>query len=181
MEISMELFEAISKRRSYRAGFSDAAVAAEDLKKIVAAALSAPSGCNAQTTEFVIINDEATVASIAKMHPTNAAMMQGKAFIACILDREAGAVYDGMSFQVEDCAAAVENMLLAITALGYETVWIDGWLRREGRAEAIGSMINVPESKIIRILLPIGVASEEYSQPGKKPFQERAWFNKYKS
>ncbi len=57
------------------------------------------------------------------------------------------AVYEGHSFQVEDCAAAVENMLLAITALGYATVWIDGWLRVEDRGETIGEMIGLSSNK----------------------------------
>ena len=40
-----------------------------------------------------------------------------------------------MSFGAEDCAAAVANMLLAITAVGYATVWTDGALRREVEAK----------------------------------------------
>lgn len=50
--------------------------------------------------------------------------MQARAFIACILDKNPEAVYEGHVFQVEDCAAAMENMFLAITALDYASVWI---------------------------------------------------------
>ena len=57
----------------------------------------------------------------------------------------------------------------------------DGWLRREGRAEAIGKLLGVPDEKIVRILLPIGVPAEDYKQPEKMPFNERACFNKYGS
>jgi nitroreductase len=81
---------------------------------------------------------------------------------------------------VEDCAAAVENMLLAITALGYETVWIDGWLRVNSHAERIDAMIHLASPKIIRVLLPLGKASESYPRPQKKAFAERAWFNRYR-
>ena len=48
----MELFEAIEKRHSYRGGFRNEAVSKEDLRKIAAAGLAAPSGCNAQTTRL---------------------------------------------------------------------------------------------------------------------------------
>jgi nitroreductase len=72
-------------------------------------------------------------------------------------------------------------MLLSITALGYASVWIDGWLRLEGRAEKIGELIGLPKGKIVRIILPIGIPEDEYRQPQKKPFKERAWFNKYGS
>ncbi|MBW8017858.1 MAG: nitroreductase [Planctomycetes bacterium] len=176
----MDIFEAFQKRHSYRGPFTDSPVHTDDLKRIVSAGLAAPSGCNAQTTEFVIIDDEAIVGQINRMHESNIAMQQGKAYIACVLDKEPKAVYEGLSFAVEDCAAAVENMLLAITALGYASVWVDGWLRKEGRAADIAKMLSVPDTKTIRIILPIGVPAEQRKQPDKKPLEERAFFNKYK-
>jgi nitroreductase len=175
----MDIFEAIQNRHSYRGAFTDAPVIADDLKKIVSAGLAAPSGCNGQTTEFVIIDDAEIVAQINKMHESNKAMQQGKAYIACLVDTDPQPVYQDLSFEVEDCAAAVQNMLLAITALGYASVWIDGWLRVGGRAAIIAKMLNVPETKTIRILLPIGVATEQLKQPAKKTLEERAFFNKY--
>ena len=79
---------------------------------------------------------------------------------------------------MEDCAAAVENMLLAITALGYASVWVAGWLRVEGRADRIGQLLDVPEGKTARIILPIGTPTESYPRKEKMPFEERAWFNR---
>lgn len=175
----MDVFEAIKKRHSYRGGFEETPIPREDLHKIVQAGLDAPSGRNAQTTQFVIVDEPELVRSIGHMHDRNKAMQQARAFIACVLDHEPEPVYEGMSFQVEDCAAAVENMLLAITALGYGSVWIDGWLRVDGRAEAIGKLLNVPAGKYVRILLPVGVPAEQVKQPAKKPFTQRAAFNTY--
>jgi nitroreductase len=175
----MEFFTTVKKRHSYRGGFQDVAVPRQDLEKIVQVGLDAPSGKNAQTTQFVIVDDPAVTRQIAQMHPANKAMQQARAFIACILDKNPEAIYEGLAFQVEDCAAAAENMLLAITALGYASVWIDGWLRVEGRAQKIGQLIGLPDSKYIRVLLPVGVPAEDYKQPAKKPFAQRAWFNRY--
>ena len=175
----MELFEAIEKRHSYRGGFRNEAVSKEDLRKIAAAGLAAPSGGNAQTTRFVIVDDLAILAKICAMHTTNTAMQQAKAMIVCIVDKEPPAVYENKSFAIEDCSAAVENMLLAITALGYASVWIDGWLRVERRAEKIGELLNVPDNKIVRIILPIGHPAEEVTAREKLPFEKRAWFNGY--
>lgn len=175
----MDVFEAIRRRHSYRGTFRDRPVQREDLKRIVQAALQAPSGKNAQTTTFVIVDDPELVKQIGTMHTGNKAMQQAGAMIACIVDKIPEPVYKGHSFQVEDCAAAVENMLLTVTALGYATVWIDGWLRAEGHAAAIGRLLGLPEGKVVRVLLPIGVPDEESRQPEKKPFQERAWFNRF--
>ncbi len=177
----MDFFEVVKKRHSYRGGFKDMVVRRDELMSIVKAGLDAPSGKNCQTTRFVIVNEPELIAQIAKMHPANKAMQQAKAFIACIIDKNPEAVYEGFEFQIEDCAAAVENMLLATTALGYASVWIDGWLRRDGRNETIGKLLGVPDEKIVRILLPVGVPADELKAPKKMPFNERAWFNQYSS
>lgn len=174
----MDVFEAIGKRHSYRGLFTDEAVSKQELRRIVQAGLQAPSGRNMQTTSFVIVDDPELTRRIGLMRASDMAM-QPKAFIACIVDVRPEAVYEGHQFQVEDCAAAVENMLLAITALGYASVWIDGWLRLENRAEAIGRLLGVPEGKMVRVLLPVGVPAETWQQKEKKPFEARAWFNSY--
>ena len=175
----MDVFDAINRRHSYRGAFRDQPVSREDLRRIVQAGLQAPSGRNMQTTTFVIVDDPALVGQISRMHANNVAFQQARAFIACIVDVRPEAVYEGHSFQVEDCAAAVQNMLLAITALGYATVWIDGWLRLENLAQTIGQLLGLPDEKMIRVLLPIGVPVETWPQKERKPFEARAWFHRY--
>ncbi|AQQ72343.1 nitroreductase A [Limihaloglobus sulfuriphilus] len=175
----MDLFEAIQKRHSYRGDYTDRQVSRDDLVKIVKAGLLAPSGKNCQTTRFVIVDDPDIIEKIKGMHPGNKAFQQAKAYILCVIDKAPEAIYEGFSFEVEDCAAAVENMLLSITALGYASVWIDGWLRVENRAEKIGQLLGVPEDKVVRIILPVGVAAEEKSQPEKLPLEKRASFNSW--
>ncbi len=175
----MEIFEALKRRHSYRGQFADRKVSRQDLLRIVEAAVLAPSGCNKQTTEFIMVDDEAIVSHIASLPGANMSVQTAKAYIICLIDDEPEPAFEGMSFQVEDCAAAVENMLLAITALGYASVWIDGWLRREGRSDRIARWLGVPEGKVARVILPIGVPAEQKSQPDKLPLGQRAWFNQY--
>jgi nitroreductase len=175
----MEFFETVINRHSYRGPFLDQAVDPNDLRKIVQAGLDAPSGKNEQTTSFVIVNDPDLVSKIAKMHESNKAFQQAKAFIVCLIDSEPKAIYAGDHFQVEDCSAAVQNMLLAATAMGYAAVWIDGWLRVDGRAGTIWQLVGAPGDKVVRIILPIGIPKYPPRGPEKKPFEQRAWFNSY--
>lgn len=174
----MDLFEAISKRHSYRGPFLDRPVPREHLQKIVEAGLLAPSGCNVQSTTFVIVDNPDQLTAISQLS-TGKAMLSAKAYIACIVNDPPQPAIAGMSFEVEDCSAAVENMLLAITALGYATVWIDGWLRGQDRAAKIGSILNIPAGKLVRVILPLGVPAEHVAPPLKKPFNQRAWYNSY--
>ena len=95
--------------------------------------------------------------------------------IVCVSD--SSPVYGEISFYKEDCAAAVENMLLALTALGYSSVWLDGVLRREGKAEKIAEFLGVPADKRVQIVLPIGVPATDGPKAQRLPFERRAFFN----
>lgn len=178
----MDLFTSIENRHSYRGPFEDLAVPKEDLRRIVEAGLLAPSGCNEQTTSFVIVDAPEIVGQIRTMHRSNIAMQQAQAYIACIIDVQPKGVYEGYNFQVEDCAAAVENMLLAITTLGYASVWVDGWLRLNDNSTRIQQLLGIPATKVVRVILPIGVpAAPVVPAREKRSFDERAWFNRYQS
>lgn len=172
----MELFETIAKRYSYRDRFTDAPVPREDLERIVQAGIQAPSAKNEQVATFVIVDDPALLGQIAEI-VDKPVCRSAKAIIACVTDPRP--VFSEISFAVEDGAAAVENMLLAITALGYSSVWLDGALRSEDRAGRIGRLLGVPPDRTVRILLPIGVAEQPGVQREKLPFQKRAWFNRH--
>lgn len=175
----MELFEAIGQRYCYRGPFTDEAIPHADLEQIVQAGLDAPSGKNAQTTRFVIVDNPYVCSRVREILSNNDAMMTAQAYIIAFIDREPEAVYEGFAFQIEDCAAAVENILLAATALGYATVWADGVLRLQQRAEKLGALLGVPETKIARIILPLGVPVAPGPRREKLPFGERAWFNRW--
>lgn len=172
----MDVFEAINERHSYRGGFKNEPVPREDLKKIVQAGIQAPSGKNEQTTDFVIVDDPGIIKEIADI-VKKSFMKTAQAIIACIVNPNP--VYHGISFEVEDCAAAVENMLLAITASGLASVWIDGNIRLEGKSEKISALLKVPAPRYVRILLPLGIPVNPGTQKEKKPFEQRAWFNTY--
>lgn len=174
----VDLFEAMAKRHSYRGHYTDAPVSREDLTRIVEAGLLAPTGKNEQTTQFVIVDDPALLEPIRALHGMPC-MLDAPAMIVCLIDRDPPMSYHNTDFQVEDCAAAVEHMLLAITALGYASVWIDGALRVEERAEKLARILSLPAGKIPRVLLPVGVPTESKRQPPKLPFAQRAWFNHY--
>jgi len=172
----MDLFSAIEKRHSYRSDFENSSVPKEDLRKIVQAGIAAPSGKNAQTTSFIIVDDSEIMDAMRDLAP-NGAMKTAPA--AIVIFSEEQAVFGDLSFEREDYAAAVENMLLAITALGYASVWIDGALRVDGRAEKIADLLGIPDKYTVDVVLPVGIPVKQWNQKEKKPFAERAWFNKF--
>jgi nitroreductase len=173
----MDLFDAITNRHSYRGEFTDASVPRKDLERIVQTGILAPSACNEQVATFVIIDDPKLLGQISEILGDKPYCRTAKAMIACVADPRP--VYAKLSFAAEDCAAAVENMLLAIAALGYASVWLDGALRAEDRAARIGRLLAVPKDRTIRVLLPLGVPAEPVQPREKLPFDRRAWFNRH--
>ena len=63
----MDLFDAVKARCSYRGEYVHEPVPEDDLRRIVQAALCAPSGCNYQTTEFVIVTDRDKVERLSDL------------------------------------------------------------------------------------------------------------------
>jgi nitroreductase len=69
---------------------------------------------------------------------------------------------------LEDGSAAVENMLIASTALGYGSCWLEGYtLPRE---EEFKALLDVPEGKRLLTLVPLGVPAE-WPTVEKKPLE----------
>ena len=172
----MDLFEAVRRRHSYRNDFKATPIPREHLREIVEAGIKAPSAANEQVTSFVIVDDPSLLAEMTQIID-RPVCNTARAMIACVSDPRP--VHRGVSYAVEDCAASVENMLLAITALGYATVWLDGVLRTDDKIPRLGQLLGVPEGRSIRVVLPLGVPAEQLSQKEKLPFEKRAWFNRF--
>ena len=165
----MDLFETIEKRYSYRGEFKPVPVPREHLQKIVEAGIRGSSACNQQVVSFVVVDDPDLLEKVAQA-VDRPVCYTAKAMIVCVTDPRP--VYHDISFAQEDCGAAVENMLLAITAQGYAAVWLDGALRLDDRAERVGRLLGVPEEKTVAVILPIGVALEPGKQRERLPFDE---------
>ena len=84
----------------------------------------------------------------------------------------------GVSYHVHDYSAAVENMLLAIAAKGYASVWIEGQIRGE-RAKEMGALSGDPKEYTLAVYLSVGGPAKSGAEAVKKPFSERAWLNGY--
>lgn len=171
----MELMEAIRARKSYRNEFYNTPVPRSDLREILEAGLAAPSGCNLQTTQLIGVDDPVLVKRLAEIYGREWAATAPAAIL--VLTKETMSP-SGNSYHVHDYSAAVENMLLAIAAKGYASVWIEGQIRGE-RAKEMGALLGVPEEYTVAVYLPVGVPAKSMAEAVKKPFSERAWLNGY--
>ena len=132
-----------------------------DLERILDAGRRAPSGRNTQPIEFMVVRDPA---SIQKLSAAQGCIADVSTVICVAADPSKS------EFWLEDVAAATTNMLLAITALGYASVWIEGTLLR---AEADHKkLLGIPDDLRLMVLLPIGQAAQPAEQKGKRPLAD---------
>ena len=173
----MNVLQAIEARHSYRGRYLDQPVPREDLERILRAGLSAPSGCNKQTASLIAVDDPAVLAKLREV--IRPPIAQTAPAMICVLTKRIIA-YGDRCYSVQDYAAATQNMLLAIVALGYQSCWIEGHITD---ADAIGrqmaDILGVPKEYDLVCFLPVGVAAEAVRPPEKLPFEVRAWFNRF--
>lgn len=169
------MMNALLSRRSYRGKYLSNPVPREHLKMILEAGLAAPSGCNKQTTSLIAVDDPQL---LARLHAVITPPIGETApAMICVLTKHIIA-YRDRCFAVQDYAAAIENMLLAIETLGYASCWVEGHITDTDRiGRKMADILGVPEELELVCFLPVGKAAEEVKPPVKKPFEERAWFN----
>ena len=139
----MDALEAIRKRRSVRE-YTGAPIPREDLETIVDAGRLAATGGNQQPWDFVVVTDREM---IDKLKVAASWMDRAGAIIAVVLD-------PASRWWIEDGSAAIENILIAATALGYGSCWLQGYTMP--REEEFKVLLGVPKAKRLLTLVPIG-------------------------
>ena len=174
----MNVLDAIKHRTSYRGQFEDTAIPRGDLVKIMEAGLSAPSGCNKQTTSLIAVDETDLLRRLHAVIKPPAA--ETAPAMICVLTQKIIA-YRDRCFYVQDYSAAIQNMLLAAVALGYQSCWYEGHITdTDAIGRKMSDILSVPDDYELVCFLPIGIASRPVTYVDKKPFEERAWFNRFK-
>ena len=119
----------------------------------------AATGSNRQPWDFIVVTERET---IEQLKVAARWIEKAGAIIAVVLD-------PASRWWVEDGSAAIENMLIASTALGYGSCWLEGWtLPHEKEFKAL---LGVPQEQRLLTLIPIGVPVE-WPTKEKKPLAD---------
>lgn len=171
----MDMMQAILERKSYRGKYTVDFVPREHLQMILEAGLAAPSGCNKQTTSLIAVDDPEVLKALHSV--ITPSIGETAPAMICVLTERIVA-YRDRCFATQDYSAAIENMLLAITALGYASVWVEGHITDVDQiGRQMADILGVPQNMELVCFLPVGKPEEEIKGPVKKTFGERAWFN----
>ena len=152
----MDLFDAIARRRSIRRYKPDS-ITDRLVDIIVRAGCAAPSAGNEQPWQFLVIRARKTLIALSESHPYADMLREAPLAILVCADMDRVKHKD---YWPQDCAAAVQNMLLAAHGVGLGSVWV-GVHPREARVAEVRRVISLPDTIIPFALLPVGLPAEE--------------------
>jgi nitroreductase len=168
------VLDTINSRQSVRA-WLDKAIPASAIEKIVEAGMNAPSAGNQQAWHFVIVTDRELLGKMAAANPFGGYI--GKAPCAILVCGDTRAEkYKG--FWVQDCAAATENMLLAIHALKLGGVWT-GIYPLADRVGKFARLAGLPAGVEPLALIPFGYPSTPLRKRPSRYIGERVHYNSW--
>lgn len=170
----METMEAILTRRSVREYIKKGAISDKTIKELLEAGMSAPSAGNEQPWHFIIINEPPILEKVPTFH--NHSQMLKDASIAILLCGDLNLdKHEGM--WIQDCAAATQNILLAVRAKNLGSVWL-GIYPREKRIIGMRTLLNIPDNVMPFSLISIGHPAVEQKKENRYDYS-RIHYNKW--
>lgn len=144
-------------RRSIRV-FAPGEISEETVTNLLKAAMAAPSARAADPWRFVVVRQRETLAGVAAALPFG--RMLASASVGVVVCGDLDAAHDRqISYLLQDCSAATENLLLAAHSLGLGACWL-GVHPREDRVAKLRGLLSLPESVIPVACVAIGRPGE---------------------
>lgn len=158
-EYLLEFLLTIYKRRSIRK-YLDKQVEKETIITLLKAATAAPTAANCQPWEFIVV-DEVERLSEIKNKLVFARYNAPAAIVVC---GNMKLSHKGPSREmwVQDCSAAIENILIAATGMGLGSVWI-GIYPLQSNINTLMKILNIPE-----YVIPLGIVYVGYPAEDKE-------------
>jgi nitroreductase len=148
----------IFSRRSIRK-YSDTQIPEETVKDILEAAMAAPSAVAKDPWHFIVIRNQETLESVAEALPNGKMLIDAKPGLIVCGDIEK-AHDNELSYMLQDCVAAIENILLAVNRLGLGACWL-GVHPRQDRVKRIQEIFKLPGNIIPISAIALGYPAEK--------------------
>lgn len=156
-----EKLACIFGRRSVRS-YTNAQVDDNTLRLLLEAAMAAPSAVAKDPWRFVVVRQPSTLSKIASVLPNGRFLAKAAVGIVVVGDIEV-AHDKQLSYLLQDCSAAIENLLIAASILGLGACWL-GVHPREDRIRRIREILCLPEN-----IVPVAMISMGYPAEQKEP------------
>ena len=173
----MDVFECIRTRRSVRK-YLIKQVEWDKVGQILDAGRMAPSSGNLQNWQFLVVIDELKKKQIAEASARQYWMANASVLMIVCEKPEITEKYYGIRgtrlYSIQNCAAAIENMLLMAHALGLATCWVGAF-----DEEKVKRVCSIPDRARPQAIISIGYADEKPEMPPKLTLENVTFLNRY--
>ena len=151
----MEVKEALLKRRSVRK-YKDIPVTDEQIDELLHAAMSGPSACNKTPWEFYVVRNGTKLDKVKK---ASLFSRFNSSLVIVVCGNTERALPEPMAeYWIQDCSAAIENILLRAVDLGLGAVWCGAY--PQARVESnLKECLGLPDTHI-----PLGIVHVGYPE-----------------
>jgi nitroreductase len=172
----MDIVEIIMTRRSIRK-YTTQPVDEAILRRLLQAAMAAPSAVNSLPWEFIVVTAKDMLAELYRILPYGRYDAPA-AIIVCANPDIATNKGAAERFWVHDCSAATENILVAAAGLGLGTVWC-AVHPNEPREKVFREVFSLPTGVTPLNVILVGYPAEVKS-PRTQYQEQRVHWQRYK-
>lgn len=151
--------------------FTGQPLRAGDVERLLDAMRCAPSAGNRQPWFFYVVRNRERKKALAEAAWGQDFLVEAPVvFVVCAEPERSASRYRdrGRSlYCLQDTAAAVENLLIAATALGYGSCWIGAFDERRAR-----DVLNIPRRLRPVAMVPVGPGRLSTTGPPRRPIEE---------
>jgi len=173
----MELDQVIMERRSVRR-FKKLAVPWFIVSSCLDAAVHAPSSGNVQNWRFVVVQKKENREKIIKACSEHYWMLDAPVLIAVISDLEKIRKLFGIRgealYAVQNCAAAIENLLLKAAELGLGATWIGDFDEQK-----IMEILKIKDERRPQAIIALGYGEDFEKKSTREPLDNFVYFEEW--
>ncbi len=172
------LLDAIMHRRTCKE-FTNESIDFDIITQIIQAGSYAPSAGNLQNWKFIVITDNKLLREL--YHHTMDQDVFNTAPIGVIVCSEMDMAQRNFGlrgkrlYAIQDCAACIQNMLLAAEAFGLGSCWVGAF-----DEEKLAKMFAIPDEVRAQAIILFGHPTSEPEEKEVKRIEDLIYFNKYK-
>jgi nitroreductase len=173
----------INERRSVRK-YLPKSVSKDDINKLLESARLAPSACNKQPWNYIVVDDKTLLEEICSKGMGGAvgnkwAVTAPVIIVVCsetsFFTHKIGEMVQGVHYHLVDLGISMEHLVLTAVDLNLGTCYI-GWFNEK----PIKKTLNIPTSLKVECLITLGYPETIPDPTPRKQLEQIAVFNKYK-
>ena len=162
----MSFLELAGKRYSVRAYKPDP-VEDEKLQQVLEAARLAPTACNLQPFQFIVIHTRGKEAGLRRVYGASWFVAAPVVICACGIPSQSWVRRDGKNYCEVDVTIAMDHLILAAADLGLGTCWIGAF-----NPDAAREVLGLPDGVEPIAFTPLGYPDDRPGFKSRNPLSE---------